>query len=100
MTTLANDLTDAQIETLARHRASASLGWLTHAFAFVGINLFLATIALANGHARPFGIATFAWAFGLAVHGVVVLARGRGASLAERLVARQRARLLAERDPW
>jgi len=94
-------LTDDQLEELAYRRAKARVGWITHAAVFLGVNLLLAAVALANGHApRPFGVATLAWGFGLAMHGVAVLMHGSGAALVERLVARERARLVAQRDPW
>lgn len=101
MTATTTRLTDTQIEELAHRRARARLGWLTHASVFLAVNLLLAAIALAHGHApRLFGVATLAWGFGLAMHGVSVLARGNGAALVDRLVARERARLLAQRDAW
>ena len=92
-------MTDAQIEALARRRANARLGWLTHAFVFIGVNLFLVSIALAHGRApRILGIGTLAWAFALGMHGIAVL--GIGSALLDRLVARERTRLVAQRDPW
>lgn len=101
MTIFGTRLTDLQIEDLAQRRAKARIGWLTHAFVFVAVNLLLAAIALASGHApRPFGVTTLAWGFGLAMHGLSVLLHGSGASLVERMVARERERLLAQRDPW
>lgn len=101
MTASSTRLTDTQIEDLAHRRARARLGWLTHAFVFLAVNLLLAAIAVAHGHApRLFGVATLAWGFGLAMHGLSVLASGNGAALLDRLVARERARLLAQRDAW
>lgn len=101
MTTFSTRLSDTQIEQLAHCRAKARLGWLWHAFVFLAVNLLLAAIALAHGQApRPFGIATLVWGFGLAMHGLSVLLHGSGAALVERMVARERERLLAQRDPW
>lgn len=101
MTTSTAHLTDDQLEQLAYRRAKARMGWLTHAAVFLGINLLLAAIALTTGRPpRPLGVATLAWGFGLAMHGVAVLVHGSGASLLDRLVARERARLVARRDPW
>ncbi|WP_427911621.1 2TM domain-containing protein [Ramlibacter sp. MMS24-I3-19] len=101
MTAFATRLTDTEIEDLARRRARARIGWLTHAFVFLAVHLLLAAIALASGHApRLFGVGTLAWGFGLAMHGVSVLVHGSGTALVDRLVARERARLLAHRDPW
>ena len=101
MTAFTAHLTDDQLEQLAYRGARARIGWLTHAAVFLAVNLLLAAIAIANGHApRPFGVATLAWGFGLAMHGVAVLTHGSGAGFVERMVARERARLQARRDPW
>ena len=101
MTTFTARLTDDQLERLAYRRARARMGWITHAVVFVAVNLLLAAIPLATGHApRAFGIATLAWGFGLAMHGLAVLASGSGAALIDRMAARERARLVAQRDPW
>lgn len=101
MTAFTAPLTDPQIEQLAYRRAKARVGWLTHAAVFLAVNLLLAAIALATGQApRPFGVATLAWGFGLAMHGVAVLLHGSGAAMVDRMAVRERARLLAQRDPW
>ena len=94
-------LTDAQIEALARRRAGARLGWIIHASVFVGVNLLHVALALWHGRVpavHGFGMA--AWAFALAMHGLWVFVLGNGSALADRLVARERARLQSRRDPW
>ena len=40
------------------------------------------------------------WGLGLAVHAAIVLMAMPGASLYQRLLQRERARLQAQRDPW
>jgi len=94
-------LNDAEIEVLARRRAKARMGWIAHACVFLAVNLLHVAIAFSHGRVpTPIGIGMLAWAFGLAIHGMWVFAFGSGSSLAERLVQHERARLLAQRDPW
>lgn len=94
-------LADADIERLARRRAKARMGWITHAGVFLGVNLLHGAVALAHGRsAAPLGVFMLAWAIGLAMHGALIVAFGSGSGLHEWLVARERARLLAQRDPW
>jgi hypothetical protein len=94
-------LNDNEIEVLARRRTGARMGWFAHACVFLGVNLLQVAVAFSQGRVpTPIGVGMLAWAFGLAMHGAWVFAFGRGSSLAERLVQRERARLLAQRDPW
>jgi hypothetical protein len=94
-------LNDTEIEVLARRRANARMGWIAHACVFLAVNLLHVAIAFSHGRLpTPIGIGMLAWAFGLAMHAGWVFAFGNGSSLAERLIARERARLQAQRDPW
>jgi len=94
-------LSDTEIEHLARRRANARLGWIAHACVFLAVNLLHVAIAFSHGRLPgPIGVGMLAWAFGLALHGAFVGVFGAGGRLTERLVARERARLLAQRDPW
>ena len=89
--------TDPEIERTARRRAAARLGWIVHASVFLLVNLFgLGIAATTGGHIVTAG--TVGWAFGLAIHGLVVLVYGGG--LLERMARAERARLLSQRDPW
>lgn len=94
-------LSDTEIEVLARRRASARMGWIAHACVFLAVNLLHVAVAFSQGRVpTPIGLGMLAWAFGLAMHGAAVFVFGSGGSLAERLVARERARLQAQQDPW
>jgi hypothetical protein len=93
------NLSDDQIERLARKRAGMRMGWIIHAAVFVAVNALLAFIALGSG--RTWAIYPFlGWGLGLAIHGAVVLAALPGSGLMERLVNEERRRLAARRDPW
>ena len=99
MSTTSLSFDDHQIERLARKRAGMRLGWMIHAVVFVAINAMLAFIALSAG--RGWAIYPFlGWGLGLAIHGAVVLATLPGNGLMEQLVAQERRRLAARRDPW
>jgi hypothetical protein len=101
MSTLTSPLTDDQIEALARRRAGARLGWITHAAVFVAVNALIALSAFLHGRTPTvFGTGMVAWGFGLAMHGLWVLVLTDATPLGQRLVARERARLQAQRDPW
>ena len=85
------------IERLARKRAGAKLGWYTHAFVYLLVNLLLATLSLSSG--RHWAIyPALGWGLGLLVHGIVVFLLTNGAGLHARLLQHERERLA--RDPW
>ena len=87
------------VENLARKRAGAKLGWFVHASVYTVVNLFLILIALLTGKAWAI-FPLLGWGLGLAIHAAVVWLAGGGSALHERLLARERARLAARRDPW
>jgi hypothetical protein len=90
------------IERLAHKRAGAKLGWYIHAMIYVVVNLFIFAISMyAFGH-RPWSVfPLLGWGVGLALHGVSVFMLGEGSGFRQRLLDRERERLLREqqRDP-
>lgn len=91
-------LTDQDIERLARKRAGAKLGWYIHAAVYVVVNLAMFGLATSFGR-RPWSIfPALGWGVGLALHGVSVFLLGTGSAFRENLVRRERERLLRERD--
>lgn len=87
------------IDQLAQKRVSRKMGWYTHAFIFVAVNLGLAGLTAIG--ARPTLMApSLGWALGLFIHGLVVFVSLPGNGLRERMVQRERAYLTAQRDPW
>ncbi len=87
------------IERLARRRAKVKLGWYFHAGIYILVNLLLASLSALGG--RHWAVyPALGWGLGLAIHGLAVLLVTHGHPLHERLVARERQRLLAQRDPW
>ena len=90
-------LSTEEIDHLARKRAGAKLGWYCHAAVYVLVNLFLCSMseyALGTRHwsFKPL----LGWGVGLALHGVAVFVLG-GSGLRERLVEKEREKLLRER---
>ena len=91
--------TDAQLETLARRRAGAKMGWYIHATVYIAVNLLLAVLSSASGrHWAVFP--ALGWGLGLAIHGIVVFIAAGGGGLHERLVQQERERLKLQRDAW
>lgn len=90
-------LSNEEIERLARKRAGAKLGWYVHATVYVLVNLMVfAMSAYAFGH-RPWSVfPLLGWGLGLALHGVAVFMLG---GLREHLVEREREHLRRAQDP-
>lgn len=89
-------LPEAQ-ERLARQRASAKMGWYTHALVYVLVNAGLALMAGLREQSWAIYPA-LGWGLGLLVHGLAVFLGGTG--LRQRLLAAERARLAAHPETW
>lgn len=92
----ASDAFPSDLDRLARRRAGAKMGWYVHASVYVLVNLALAGLSAARGHAGAIQ-PLLGWGLGLLVHGAVVWFAASGSGLRERLVARER-RALGDRD--
>ena len=92
-------LTIEQIEQLARKRAGAKLGWFIHALVYALVNSGLVLMALAAGKTWA-AFPLLGWGLGLGIHGAVVWWAGAGSTWHNKLLARERERLLLLRDPW
>lgn len=90
---------DADIDRLARKIVAAKLGWYAHAIAYIAVNLLLAVVSARHSHHWAL-FPALGWGLGLLIHGAVVWLIMPGKRLRERLLERERARLLAARDPW
>lgn len=84
--------TDSRLDTLARRRARAKLGWFTHAAVYVAVNTGLLFISFSNGNHWAIYPA-LGWGLGLLMHAISVWALAPGGQLMERMVARERERL-------
>ena len=94
---MTSPLSPEEIETLARRRASAKLGWYVHAAAFVLVNALLFAMSRYAFGTRPWSIyPLLGWGLGLVLHGVSVFLLGNGNGLRERMVQREREALQRE----
>ncbi len=92
-------LTPEAIEKLARKRAGAKLGWYLHAVLFVVVNIVVFSMSRYGFGNRPWSVyPLLGWGLGLALHGVSVFVLGTGSGLRERMVQKERERLLRQRD--
>ncbi|QHJ01716.1 hypothetical protein GT347_25870 [Xylophilus rhododendri] len=91
-------MTDEDLESLARRRAGAKLGWYTHALIYLVVNAVLFVLARHGVTHRPWNLYPAAgWGLGLLLHGVSVFLLGAGSGLRERLIERERQRLRERR---
>jgi 2TM domain len=84
-----------ELERLARRRAKAKLGFFTHALIYAVIMTGLSLLALSQGKAWSLWPAA-GWAFGLLMHGLGVFGFAPSGALRERLVQRERERLVSQ----
>ena len=92
-------LTPEEIDTLARRRAGAKLGWFAHASVYVLVNLFLFAMSSDGFGTRAWSIKPLlGWGLGLALHGIAVWFLGAGGSVREGMVHRERERIQREQD--
>jgi hypothetical protein len=91
-------LSSEEIDRIARKRAGAKLFWYMHAAVFVLVNLFIFSMSRYAFGTRPWSVAPLlGWGLGLALHGISVFVLGKGSGLRERMVQKERERLLRER---
>jgi hypothetical protein len=87
-------LTPDDIDRLARRRAGAKLGWYAHAAFYLLVNAVVFAMSRYGFGERPWSIfPLLGWGLGLALHGVSVFALGKGSSLRERMVQKERERI-------
>lgn len=92
-------MTSDDLEQLARRRAGAKLGWYVHAVAFVVVNLIVFSMSRYGFGNRPWSVfPLLGWGLGLALHGISVFVLGTGSGLRERMVQKERERLLREQQ--
>lgn len=87
-------LTSEELDKLARKRAGAKLGWYIHLAIYLVVNtgLFLGS-SLMLGHGRYSLGPVLGWGIGVVFHGIAVFMLGKGSSMRENMVARERERI-------
>jgi hypothetical protein len=81
-----------ELEKMARRRASAKLGFFSHAFVYTVVITGLSLLAFSQGRAWSLWPAA-GWGLGLFMHGLGVCGFGPGSALRERLLERERSAL-------
>ena len=90
-------LSDDELERLARKRAGAKLGWYVHALVYLAVNGGMILAWHFGLRSRPWPIyPVLGWGLGLALHGLSVFMLGTGSAWRERMVQRERERLRRE----
>ena len=92
------NITEDELDMLARRRAGAKLGWYAHATVYVLVNVFLFILSMKTGSGRWSMFPAMGWGLGLAFHGIGVFILGPGCTMRERMVRRERERLQRERN--
>jgi hypothetical protein len=93
-------LSDEDIDHLARKRAGAKLGWYLHAAVYLVVNLAMFASSRYGLGTRPWSVfPLLGWGVGLALHGISVFLLAKGSPWRERLVERERERLRREQRP-
>ena len=88
----------SELERLARRRVKARLGWYTHATVYLLVIGGLALLVVWQGRLWPVAPA-LGWGLGLLMHGLAVFVWGQGSDLQERMVRRERERLMRQPPP-
>ena len=92
-------MTPDEIERIARRRAGAKLGWFIHASVYVLVNLFVFSMSQYAFGTRAWSVKPLlGWGLGLALHGISVWFLGSGGGLRERMVQKERERLLRQQN--
>ena len=87
--TNSNPSLGADLERLAQRRASAKLGWFTHASVYILVNLFLAFLSSRSDSSWAI-FPALGWGLGLLIHGAKVWIAFPGGSLYTHLLERER----------
>ena len=92
-------MTPDEIDRIARRRAGAKLGWYAHASMYVLVNLFVFSMSQYAFGTRAWSVKPLlGWGLGLALHGLSVWFLGSGGGLRERMVQKERERLLRQQN--
>ena len=92
-------LTTDEIDTLAKKRAGAKVGWYIHATVYVLVNLFLFAASRYCFGTRNWSLAPLlGWGLGLALHGISVWFLGAGGTFRERMIQRERDQIKQQQE--
>lgn len=80
---------DQSIEARAASRVRRKLGFYTHAFIFVVVNVALFAVNSMTGEPRWAHFPMFGWGLGLAIHGLVTLLSLQGEGVRRTMLTRE-----------
>lgn len=86
------------LEQRARRRVALKKSWLVHASVYLLVNAGLFLLGIAHGGRDIATLPLFGWGIGLAIHGIVVLARLHGEGLDRRWIEREAEALRRRED--
>lgn len=92
-------MTPQDMDTLARKRVKAKMGWYKHLAVYLIVNTFLMAMAVWQGRYWPI-FPILGWGLAVVLHGASVWFSGAGSTLREGMVERERQKLTAQRDAW
>jgi hypothetical protein len=94
-----NQLSPEEIDRIARKRANAKMGWFIHAAVYLTVNAFIFLRSEYMFGTRSWSMGpVLGWGLGLALHGISVFVLGKGSGLRERMVQKERERLLRQQQ--
>ena len=80
---------DQSLEARAARRVGRKMGFLTHAFIFIVVNVALYAVNSVTGAPHWAHVPLFGWGLGLAIHGLVTLLALQGDGLRRSMLARE-----------
>jgi hypothetical protein len=99
MTAMNPQYSPEEIERIARKRAGAKMGWFIHLAVYLVVNLFWVAKAAYGDNARPWHVGpALGWGIGVLLHGISVFVLGKGSGLRERMVRKERERLMRQQN--
>jgi hypothetical protein len=99
MTAMNPQYSPEEIERIARRRAGAKMGWFIHLAVYLVVNLFVFFNSEYGFGYRRWSVGPLlGWGVGVALHGISVFVLGKGSGLRERMVQKERERLMRQHN--
>ena len=99
MTAMNPQYSPEEIERIARKRAGAKMAWFIHLAVYVTVNLYVLARSEYGFGYRPWSMGPLlGWGLGVALHGISVFLIGKGSGVRERMVQKERERLMRQQN--
>lgn len=97
--TMPTPMSPEDLERLAHKRASRKIGWYLHLSVYILVNAYLFFGAQYGWRSRPYQYQPMlGWGLAVVLHFLSVFVLGRGSSVREQMVQRERERLQREQN--